>query len=365
MRRQEGSASAASRRPTYSSGVFLATFLLLCAGFAAIEAHGSVFPSWLVVAAWLAGISAFGAGAYEYLRSRRRPDMFPALLVLFGGIFLSYGCSEDGDGYNPMPNESGITETEEVAAVEEPEPIEEAVVEQKPVPVEQEVLMPPPPVMPKPQPQQQLPHFPWPPPKASGMEVLPTLFLNDQVSLRDVAQTIDAALATAGEHDIRFYSVPNGFAMTTRLKEIDEQGNVLADVDRGERDFLRYIRDLFWVPPGHYRMVVFVVTDQPFGTTGTPMDSAQAESLMQRGFNDLSEAYSHMPYSMHYKTTALIYEFRKEERDEVAHIVVPGELGAHYHLGKIGWYEAAQYVVQAQGAPIFFHQRTASGSGSR
>ena len=208
---------------------------------------------------------------------------------------------------------------------------------------------------------EQMPDFPWPPPKASGMTVLPTLFLQEQVSLRDVASTIEAALNIIGRHGIRYYSVPNGFAMITRLEAIDEEGKKLRDVDRSVSSFLTYIRDLFWVPPGHYRMVVFIVTDRRFAATGPEMTSDDADTFFVGGFNDLMETYSTVKYTENYRTTALIYEFRKEKANEVAQVVLPGMFEAVDHLGKIGWYSASATVAQASGAPLLYTNPTAAG----
>lgn len=210
-----------------------------------------------------------------------------------------------------------------------------------------------------------MPHFPWPPPQASGIEVLPTVFLQDQVSLGDVAVALDRALAWIGRHEIRFYSVPNGFAMVTRLEAIDEQGNTIADADRDEVDFLTYIRNLFWVPPGHYRMIVFVVTDQLFEASGTPLDRERADDLLRRGFIDLPASLSELPYTDRYRTMALIYEFRKERQSEVAQLLAPGRFTAHYHLDRIGWFVAAQAMPQMTDIAVLFPNSTAAGPGRR
>ena len=211
-----------------------------------------------------------------------------------------------------------------------------------------------------------VPRFPWPPPRASGIEVLPTVFLRNQITLGDVAIALDRALTWIGRHEIRFYSVPNGFAMVTRLEAIDEQGDTIADADRDQRDFLTYIRNLFWVPPGNYRMIVFVVTDEPFASSGEPMDRKRADELASGGFNDLPQVERERLYTDRYRTTALIYEFHKERQSEVAQVLTPGRFPAHYHLDRIGWFAAAQDMPQMADLAVLFPSPTAAGlSGPR
>ena len=208
----------------------------------------------------------------------------------------------------------------------------------------------------------KMPEFPWPPPRASAMQVLPAVLLRDPVTLADVAQTLRATLDLAGRHELRFYAVPNGFAMVTRLESIDAQGNLIAEAERGVTgDFLVYIRNLFWVPPGRYRMVVFVVTDQVFAASGGPIDRAAAEAFMSGGFNDLPDTLGGRNYTAGYRTTALVYEFRKDTQDAVAQLLLPGQLDAHRHLEKIGWFAATAVIPSYAAVPVLYPEATASG----
>lgn len=213
--------------------------------------------------------------------------------------------------------------------------------------------------------KQDMPSFPWPPPRASAMQTLPTLFLHDPVSLADVARTLRMTLSLAGRHELRFYAVPDGFAMVTRLESIDAQGNTLAGVDRPTRAFLTYIRDLFWVPPGRYRMVVFVVTDRAFEASGDAIDRSEAEAFMAGGFNDLPDVVGARPYADGYRTTALVYEFHKDPQDERAHVLIPGRFDAYHHLQKIGWYSASAEIPAYAELPVIFPDATASGARRR
>jgi hypothetical protein len=220
--------------------------------------------------------------------------------------------------------------------------------------------------LPDPIPLSEMPHFPWPPPKASGMAVLPTELLHGQATLGDVADALALALTLLSRYELRFYAVPNGFAMVTRLEAIDENGNKLASFrDRSQVDFITYIRNLFWVPPGYYRMVVFIVTDRLFEARGSPLDRKQADELLVGGFIDLPPSLGGRPYTTAYRTTALIYEFRKERQREVAQVVLPGRFAAHQHLGRIGWFDVPEEIMLTSGATVVFPAPIAAGGGER
>ena len=50
-----------------------------------------------------------------------------------------------------------------------------------------------------------------------------------------------------------------------------------------------YLQALFTANPGYYRVIVFVVTDQPFAAGKNSVSSDEATSWLADGFNDLPE----------------------------------------------------------------------------
>ncbi|MBV8774528.1 MAG: TonB family protein [Deltaproteobacteria bacterium] len=69
--------------------------------------------------------------------------------------------------------------------------------------------------------------FPWPPPKASARVVLPgRLFQesNQQLPLRAIDLKLSTALESAGYLERSYFAVPDGFALVTRLEQIDIDG---------------------------------------------------------------------------------------------------------------------------------------------
>ncbi len=66
------------------------------------------------------------------------------------------------------------------------------------------------------------PEFPWPP-ESSATVVLPSAFLAKAVRrhLENVDQILASALAACGYYDRSYYAVPSGFALATRLEQIN------------------------------------------------------------------------------------------------------------------------------------------------
>ncbi len=120
--------------------------------------------------------------------------------------------------------------------------------------------------------QSTLPDFPWPPPRASTSYVLPDDLLKAYHRIGDVEHAIEQALEQTGYVERAFFHTPSGIAMVTRLERIQPDGTSMTN-DRWPISPSRYelqvglmtfLRGLFFVPPGHYRLIVFIMQDKPF-----------------------------------------------------------------------------------------------------
>src|SRR3546814_4491133 len=69
---------------------------------------------------------------------------------------------------------------------------------------------------------------------------------------------------------------------------------------------------LFSAPEGHYRVIVFVVSDKPFATSRGAASREQAAAWLQGGLNLLPAAIANLPVSANHACTALIYQFHKQ-----------------------------------------------------
>src|SRR3546814_4883585 len=73
-----------------------------------------------------------------------------------------------------------------------------------------------------------------------------------------------------------------------------------------------YFSALFSAPEGHYRVIVFVVSDKPFATSRGAASREQAAAWLQGGLNLLPAAIANLPVSANHACTALIYQFHKQ-----------------------------------------------------
>jgi len=167
--------------------------------------------------------------------------------------------------------------------------------------------------------------FPWPPPAPTSRASLDHAMLENATdpTLGGAAKRLQAALESVGYVERSYYPVPGGFALVTRLEQIDAKG---VPVDPGRwsmavaprrlfspADFLRV---LFTAPEGNYRVIAFVVSDQPFRTTDTAVDARDAQDWLDQGLDRLPPALARQAFSDDHGCTALVYQFRKIADDE-------------------------------------------------
>jgi hypothetical protein len=205
---------------------------------------------------------------------------------------------------------------------------------------------PPPP----PNPDATIPAFPWPPPAASASEVLPRTMFEQRAALSTLGnlnEELVSALQTTGYFEKSYYSVPRGFALATRLERISEDGSSKTPPDRWSAEpphmthfsISEYLHSLFLANAGHYRVVVFIVTDVPFAETGTAVTLSDVQKWPTGGTNTLPAQIASSAFGQNTECTALIYEFESAAGNAPV-FVQPGRLDAHTHLVKSGLWAA-------------------------
>ncbi|MCP4261482.1 MAG: hypothetical protein GY774_28865 [Planctomycetes bacterium] len=199
----------------------------------------------------------------------------------------------------------------------------------------------------------QIPEFPWPPPKASATAEIPRNFLSSQpddvLRLRDADEALKAALESCGHFEKSYYRVPKGFAMVTRLEQINQDGTSKEPPDRwaAETQPLRkfslskYLTALFSANPGYYRIIVFAVT-KPFHQSDEIMNREEAMEWLRGGLNELPDSIGKIEYSEEHTCTALIYEFERPNPDEPAELKASSNLQGRTHLVKAGIWQALE-----------------------
>lgn len=185
-----------------------------------------------------------------------------------------------------------------------------------------------------------LPPFPWPPPKPSAFSVIPRSLAtggSEPVLLGDIARRIEGALFQARYAERTYRAAPGGFALTTRLERIFDDGR--PDMDRrwfggedsGAFSLTRYIRALFLGDPGRYRFLVFLVTDRDFAATGDAIGAEAAEDMLRTGAMTLPRRLANQPFSDDHDVTVLVYEFKRPEGGDPS-FVQPSPLDGIIHL---------------------------------
>jgi hypothetical protein len=191
-----------------------------------------------------------------------------------------------------------------------------------------------------------VPLFPWPPPAASASEVLPHDFFVNAMDFEDINQLFIDALDKAGYAERSYYAVPRGFALVTRLEQIEDDGTPKDRPQRWSAEAPRptifslqeYVKALFTANTGHYRVIVLVVTDVPFQQSSFHVDESEALNWLHTGLNVLPIPISRQRFSADVNCTALIYEFERAESS--TRLLLPSRIDAHAHLTKAGLWRA-------------------------
>ena len=187
--------------------------------------------------------------------------------------------------------------------------------------------------------------FPWPPPAPTTQTVLNrTLLVRDAVTLGDVAERLTTALEGLGYSEHSFYRAPGGFVLATRLEQIEFDGTPKAEPLRWSavlppREVFSlgsFIDALFSAPEGHYRVIVFVVNDQPFATAARAASQDEALAWLRGGLNRLPDSIATAPLKNVHMGTALIYQFRKVGQARAAVANPDGAEPAVRHLERSG-----------------------------
>lgn len=189
--------------------------------------------------------------------------------------------------------------------------------------------------------------FPWPPPQASATVNLTGPLLASHkpfASLGDANVVLQAALQQTGYAETSYYSVPDGFALASKLEQTDPDGPSRPEHDRWSIELQKmsrfslgdYLRALFTANPGHYRIIVFIVTDVPVTQSSERLTVDEAIAWLRGGQQGLPPEIAQLPWTPATTCTALIYEFIREQQNPQPRVVVPGALGGMTHLKLAG-----------------------------
>jgi hypothetical protein len=174
--------------------------------------------------------------------------------------------------------------------------------------------------------------------------VLPETVFERGRTTGQVVTAIITALERKGYVERSFFTTPaDGVVLVTRLERINDDGSSAADLQRwpavGEAarssvGFAQFLRGLFYVDPGRYRVIVFILQDAPFRQNpdpDKPLTGQQARAWLRTGANVLPRELADRGYKG--DCTVLVYEFAS---DGTAVRVVESRLTGLQHLEKSG-----------------------------
>jgi len=192
-----------------------------------------------------------------------------------------------------------------------------------------------------------LPKFPWPPPTPSTTAKIPRELMelaSAKTTFAEVSGHLEHALDEAGYGELSYYWVPNGFALVTRLEQFNEDGSPkdppaarwAVHAERSSQAFSLsdYLKALFTAEKGHFRLIVFVITDQPFASEPVEVNPDEALKWLQQGMNKLPSKVAEEEFSAQHDVIALIYEFEQATLDHPVALKLPGTLQGKTHLVK-------------------------------
>jgi len=190
--------------------------------------------------------------------------------------------------------------------------------------------------------------FPWPnAPQPSEFTQIPNGLLfgagGSSQTLLDVARRMEGAISAAGYFERRYLGAGcNGFAVILDLEHITSDGarkpgaaGFAPPGQEEEFSLTDYVKRLFYAPPGYYRQIVFVVSDENAAASTAAPTAQTLRAIAKDGSAALPPAFASVPYTWKYKVVALVYEFRKGPGDGDAQFIpATGRLGATVHLKK-------------------------------
>jgi hypothetical protein len=190
--------------------------------------------------------------------------------------------------------------------------------------------------------------FPFPPPRSSAFQVIPRELLvagRPRVLLKDIATELDSAFTACGYGEKTYYGIPDGFAMVSRIEQINEDGTPnshrwsLETIPIEKFSLRAYLNALFKARSGHYRVIAFIATPHSFTPKNVEVTSDQTTEWFFGGSTTLPEEIGNREYSASHACTAFIYEFRRIAGGQ-PEFVKPSQMTGRTHLEKAGLWVA-------------------------
>ena len=187
---------------------------------------------------------------------------------------------------------------------------------------------------------QNFPRFPVPAPKWSADADVDDYF-KTCAKMSDAEQKIRQALDATGFYSRKYFQVPGGFAVVTRMEQFNKDGSSKSEANRWKTRPVRdetfsitgYLSSFFTTEPGYFRLFAFVVTDAVLTSDQKRQVSRdEASNWLNEGACRLPEVIGSKPFGKNTGVTALVYEFRVPESNRQPIFAQPSDLDGMTHL---------------------------------
>lgn len=188
-----------------------------------------------------------------------------------------------------------------------------------------------------------IPHITWPPPSESARVTIPLDGLLEGFEspvFEDVADRLRVAFEDCGYGELGWYMAPDGFAVVTRLEQMEPDGQSVegrgrwcVDSSAPQRFSLgRYFKALFTATPGLYRAILVVVSPHSFSKSSMRASVDEAAAWQRAGMTGLPRPIAAMAFTDDHRCVALVYEFERATPDHDPVLKEQSELLGREHL---------------------------------
>lgn len=106
-----------------------------------------------------------------------------------------------------------------------------------------------------------------------------------------------------------------------------------------------YMNAMFTAPLGRFRVIAFIVTDQPLTSSGVPPKQEEAVGWLTRGSMIPPQSVSTTILTPQHVCAAYVYEFEKPPSNHRATFVSVSQLSGEAHLQGSGILEALRGIL--------------------
>lgn len=179
--------------------------------------------------------------------------------------------------------------------------------------------------------------LPWPLPHPTTWRVLDQKYFKTSRTIGDIANRITEALDSTSFTEYSFYKVENGLVIATKLMQFEDDGSPSKNAAPLTWNRLtKIIKQMLTAPPGHYRVVLFVVRPGGFYFNPKPPTEGQADDWVSGGKTLPDNETTSIRNTKEMRVTAVIYQFDKRHSDNKANFIEPEDshIDAITHLSK-------------------------------